>query len=300
MKILLFGAGGLLGRHLRQEMLGHDLYAPTHAEADITDDMCIDRLFGQPWDAVINAAAVCDFDACENDPEGTAQVNLAAPLHLARRCADAGALFVQFSSDYVFGGDKDSPLTEDDVPAPLSAYGSQKAYLEKELSRRYPGALVLRLSWLYGTGGRTFMSLLPQLFSEKQSLRIASGKHGNCLYARDAAQWIHRLVQSGATGLFNLVNEGCTSWEEFSRTTLGRMGAMGFATTCVEIHEVPYAQMGPNWSKRPRRSCLDGSKLRTAFPPGPRRWEDALDDFLSEQKSFAAAAATVKTPQRQK
>ena len=115
MTILLLGAGGLLGRYLAREFFSHDLIALTHQEADITDAARLDALFTKPWDAVINAAAVCDFDACEKDPAGTGRVNRDAPLDLARRCAAQGALFVQYSSDYVFDGEENRLLTEADT-----------------------------------------------------------------------------------------------------------------------------------------------------------------------------------------
>jgi dTDP-4-dehydrorhamnose reductase len=285
MKILLFGAGGLLGRHLSSHLrlCGHDVTALTRAEADITDGKQIGELFGQPWDAVINAAAVCNFDACENDPAATGRVNRDAPLDLARRCAAHSALFVQFSSDYVFGGKVDRVLTESDKPAPISVYGEQKAALEREIPKLCPRSLVIRLSWLYGAGGKTFMSLLPDLLSQKESLEVASGKKGGCLYAADAALWIERLVSSEHTGLFNLVNAGGTSWEEFARRCAKHMS---FAET--KIREVPYENIGPDWSKRPRYSCLDTAKLERALPPGPRPWTEALDSFLKEWKSVAA------------
>jgi len=285
MKMLLFGAGGLLGGYLRAHLAqcGHDVTALTRDEADITDRKRRDELFGQSWDAVINAAAVCNFDACENDPEGTGRVNRDAPLDLARHCASNGALFVQFSSDYVFDGKIDRALTEDDRPAPISVYGGQKTDLEREIPQLCPRSLVIRLSWLYGVGGKTFMSLLPDLLSEGRSLGVASGKKGCCLYAADAALWIERLVSSDETGLFNLVNRGETSWEEFARLCAQKMG---FAETVVK--DLPYETLGPNWSKRPRFSCLDTKKLESALPPGPRPWKEALDSFLTEWKSIAA------------
>lgn len=285
MKILLFGAGGLLGRYLSAHLplCGHDVTALTHAAADITDRKRLDELFDQPWDAVINAAAICNFDACENDPTGTGRVNRDAPLDLARRSAAHGALFVQFSSDYVFDGKIDRALTEQDRPNPISVYGQQKAALEREIPQLCPRSLVIRLSWLYGVGGKTFMSLLPHLLSEDKSVSVASGKKGCCLYAADAALWIERLVSSDKTGLFNLVNRGGASWEEFARLCANRMG---FAETVVT--EVPYETLGPNWSKRPRFSCLDTAKLEKTLPTGPRHWTEALDLFLAEWKSIAA------------
>jgi dTDP-4-dehydrorhamnose reductase len=292
MKILLFGAGGLLGRHLAGELTshGHTVIALTHAQADITDGAQLDEWFSRRPEAVINAAAVCDFDACERDPAGTGRVNLQAPLDLARRCAAQNALFVQFSSDYIFRGDVDRPLTENDEPDPLSVYGSQKAGLEREIPHLCPRSLVIRLSWLYGRDGRTFMSLLPSLLARQETLRIAAGKTGRCLYAPDAAHWIRLLVEGGYTGLFNLANDGDTSWEEFARSCLARMKALGYHPACRHLEEVPYGQVGPDWAKRPHHSSLSLQKLTAALPPGPRRWESALDSYLREAKSVAGAS----------
>lgn len=288
MKILLLGAGGLLGRYLSREFSGHELTAATHAQADVTDAAQLDELFAQSWDAVINAAAVCDFDACETDPEGTARVNRDAPLDLARRCAGHGALFVQYTSDYVFGGAGDKPLGEGDTTDPLSVYGQQKADLEKLIPDAGGRCLILRLSWLYGLGGKTYMSRIPDLLARHNSLRTAAGKKGSCLYAADGAHWTRTLVEAGRTGLFNLVNTGEASWEEFARAALGQMTSAGLAPACKTIEEVPYGQLGPGWSKRPRYSCLDTAKIAGAFPPGPRPWTEALGEFLAAWKSVAA------------
>ena len=73
MKILLLGAGGLLGRYLSREFSGHELTALAHEQVDITDAARLDALFAQSWDVVINAAAVCDFDACEKHPDADRQ-----------------------------------------------------------------------------------------------------------------------------------------------------------------------------------------------------------------------------------
>lgn len=289
MKILLLGAGGLLGRYLAKEFAvgSHELTALTHAQADITDALRLDALFATRWDVVVNAAAVCDFDACQRDPQGTGLVNRDAPLDLARRCHAQDALFVQFSSDYVFAGDGDRPLGENDAPHPLSVYGEQKAAMEKSVPVTCPRSLVLRLSWLYGLGGKTFMSRMPSLLASRETVLTASGKKGSCLYAADGAFWTRKLIESGATGLFNVVNQGEASWEEFARACLEEMHVLGLASVCRNIGEVPYETIGPDWGKRPRYSCLAVDKIATAFPPGPRPWREALGEFLSRWKSVA-------------
>ncbi len=289
MKILLFGASGLLGRALRQELSGHSVTAPTHKQADIINHHHLDALFQQYWDVVINAAAQCDFDACELDPLKTAKVNMGAPLELAERSHAADALFVQFSSDYVFRGDEDRLLTENDSTHPLSAYGKQKAAIEPVIPKLCPRSLIIRLAWLYGEGGKTFMSLLPQLLTNQETLRVATGKRGRCLYVRDAASWIVRMMEAEDTGLFNLVNEGDTSWEEFAHFCLEKLHNLGAKPRCKRIEEIPYENLGPHWAKRPRYSCLDIQRLRATHPPGPQPWTDALTKFLHEQNAVAAS-----------
>jgi dTDP-4-dehydrorhamnose reductase len=54
---------------------------------------------------------------------------------------------------------------------------------------------------------------------------------------------------------------------------------------------VPFEDLGPDWSKRPRYSCLDPGKIAEIFPPGPRPWREALGQFLAEWKSIAAPQA---------
>jgi len=293
MKILLFGAGGLLGRHLSAELPrhGHEVLSLTRAEADITDLPRLDVLFEESWDAVVNAAAICDFAACENDPGGTARVNRDAPLDLARRCNLSASLFVQFSSDYVFDGRVDRLYDESCPPSPISVYGHQKAAVEELVPSLCPHSLVLRLSWLYGLGGRTFMSLLPDLLFSRESLSVAAGKKGRCLYAPDAAAWIERLIDNRFTGLFNLVNDGDTSWEDFAKSCLGTMKDVGVDPRCAHLNEVPYGQLGTHWSKRPQFSCLDTTKISHSLPPGPRPWPEALEAFLAEWKSVAVQRA---------
>ena len=287
MKILILGATGLLGRHLQAELTGHrhDVHAFKHAEADITDSGRLGELFSEPWDAVVNCAAIVNLDACENDPESTGRTNLTAPLDLARRCHSAGALFVQFSSDYIFHGTERHLHTEQDSAEPLSVYGRQKLALERQIPGLCPRSLILRLSWLYGKGGRTFMSSIPQILASKPELRIASGKTGSCLWAKDAAHWIRLLLESNSTGLFNLVNSGETSWEEFARKCLDRMQALGLATACGAVIETPYLDLGTHGAKRPKHSALDPSKLSAHSPPGPRPWREALDAYLFDLKS---------------
>ncbi len=287
MKVLILGAKGLLGRHLHAEFqhAGHEVVALGRDQLDVARPEALRTWVDRDWDAVVNAAAVCHFEACESAPEDTDRVNLHAPLALAELCAARGAIFCQFSSDYIFDGTQETPYLETDQPRPLSVYGRQKAALEHLVPRLCPQALVLRVAWLYGLGGRTFLSLLPGLLQEQETLTVAAGKTGRCLYVRDGARLTRLLVERREQGVFNMVNDGDTAWEVFAARCLDRMQTLGFAPRCREIRPVPFQTLSESWAKRPRHSALDLTKLSEALGAPPRSWEQALDAYLAEWRA---------------
>ena len=69
---------------------------------------CIDGL--RP-DAIVNLAAWNAVDAAESDPEGAMAVNGTAVRHLANASRRFGAHLTHVSSDYVFDGTKDGPIS---------------------------------------------------------------------------------------------------------------------------------------------------------------------------------------------
>src|SRR5207302_3268738 len=99
-------------------------------------------------DAVIVAAADAYVERCEREPEQTRQVNVEAPRALAAESAGLGALFVVFSSEYVFDGAK-GEYVEDDERRPINEYGRQKVALE-DIALGTRRGLVCRTSAVFG------------------------------------------------------------------------------------------------------------------------------------------------------
>ena len=105
--ILVFGADGQVGSAVMRDLAdrGCKVTGTTRrATATTTDD---DRLFldlalpSQEWpelpetNAVVICTAMTRINECEDDPDGTAVVNLHAPVALARGLSEKGA-FVLF------------------------------------------------------------------------------------------------------------------------------------------------------------------------------------------------------------
>src|SRR3954469_14295308 len=107
MRLLVTGAAGMLGRDVVSpaEGAGHDVTALSRRDLDITDPRAVAKavLDAKP-SAVINCAAWTDVDGAEADEAAACAVNGDAAGHVARAAAQAGALVVHLSTDYVFDG----------------------------------------------------------------------------------------------------------------------------------------------------------------------------------------------------
>lgn len=283
LKILVPGAGGLLGRHVVEEYRRHGekITALSHADLDVTDEGAVRSILAheQP-DVVINCAALCHFQRCQENPAASAAVNREAPIRLAKLTAERGIRLVHFSTDYIFDGLSQVPYREEDTPNPLSVYGEHKTAVERAFSA-FPSHLLLRVAWLFGHGGKTFLSLLPTLLREKEALEVASGKRGTCLHAGYAAEVIRELVAQGNNGLFNLVHSGETSWEDFAHETLRLLQERGLQPRCREIIEVPLEKMPVMRGSRPIYSVLATEKLASALGSNPISWKEGLNRYLT-------------------
>ncbi|HXR31170.1 MAG TPA: sugar nucleotide-binding protein, partial [Solirubrobacterales bacterium] len=129
MKVLVTGAGGMLGRDvvLAAGNAGHDVVGYGHNELDVAEGARAKaKIEAERPDVVINCAAWTDVDGAEEAEESAMAVNGAGAGQVADAAATVGASVVYVSSDYVFDGAKGAPYVETDQTAPLSAYGRTK------------------------------------------------------------------------------------------------------------------------------------------------------------------------------
>jgi len=151
-RYVLVGATGQLGFDLARTFdLPGTLLTPRRAELDLLDARRTgERLRALRPTHVINTAAWNAVDAAENEPRRAFTLNAEAVGTLADACQALGAALVHFSTDYVFDGAKGVPYTEADAPNPISAYGVSKLGGERLAHERCEGALVIRVSGLFG------------------------------------------------------------------------------------------------------------------------------------------------------
>lgn len=171
MKILVTGASGLVGgtfarlaAQAHHEIIGvtgrYDGELPgvhQRVAADLTQPDVVARLLReQRPDAVLNAAAISEPGACDQDPVRSQVMNVDLPSWLARLAADQGFRLLHLSSEQAFAGDR-APYRTTDPTAPINLYARQKVASEEAVQTLAPTqAATVRAPLLAGNspGGR--------------------------------------------------------------------------------------------------------------------------------------------------
>src|SRR3989338_148155 len=174
MRILVTGAGGLLGREITaRKQSGFEIIGLSHGELDVTNPKSIESalLWHKP-DAIVNCAVVVNIDVCEKDGGLCFAVNRDGVANVLTAIKKIGrpTTFVQVSSSEVFGRVKEGEYKiegykEDDKPMPVTNYQKSKAEAESivvEFGGRNPDVLpnwfIFLAAWLYGKATVSFFA----------------------------------------------------------------------------------------------------------------------------------------------
>jgi len=145
LRLLILGGSGMLGHQLWRGLHAqhdtwvtlrrpvadfevHNLFDEAKAIQfdDITDDTALERALGQAKpEAVINCVGLIKQRDEASDEALTLRVNAEFPHRLAKRCGEAGARLIHFSTDCIFAGTKGN-YTESDPSDAADLYGQSK------------------------------------------------------------------------------------------------------------------------------------------------------------------------------
>src|SRR2546421_12070525 len=121
MRILVTGAGGMLGRDVVRaaEFVNHEVIALEHSDLDVTDVPAVWRAIRRlAPDVVINCAAWTDVDGAEADRRGAERLNALAAGAAAGAPAAGGGPGGPPASQYLVHGEKGAADIEVDPPRP--------------------------------------------------------------------------------------------------------------------------------------------------------------------------------------
>ncbi|MCU1268240.1 MAG: dTDP-4-dehydrorhamnose reductase [Acidobacteria bacterium] len=287
MRVLVTGAGGLVGRAVSKDCRTHgdEVFALDHQALDIASAELVERELEriQP-DAVINCAAWTDVDGCERDHARAQAANADGPENLARASRTVDAVFVTISTDYVFDGEKDGFYTQDDEPNPKSIYGLVKLAGERQAQRANARTIVVRSGFIFGPGGRNFLSTVGERLRRQEQVSAIADAWGTPTYAIHLAARLRELVLLDLPGTYHVVNSGDgAAYDEFARAVGQELGKDQSLVQSV----LSSALKRP--APRPRNSrlrCLI-SEARGLSPLPP--WRDGIRQFLSPDRSSQTA-----------
>lgn len=288
MNILVTGASGQLGLSVRDAANCSDnnfVFSDIRAEGDvipldITDASVVSKVLkDNEISAIVNCAAYTDVNRAESEPDVAELVNCKAAGVLAEAAAEAGALLVHISTDYVFAGDSCRPYTEADATSPLGVYGRTKLAGEKAIEASGCRYLILRTSWLYSNYGKNFYKTMLDLTASRPVVKVVSDQTGTPTWASDLAEAIVTILDgkmSFESGVYHYSNEGVCSWYDFAKEICAGVGYLCDVMPCR-------SEDYPSPVRRPHFSVLDKTRFKETFGIEIPHWRESLLSCIALQ-----------------
>jgi dTDP-4-dehydrorhamnose reductase len=278
MRVLITGANGQLGRDIRKlcEQNFIDHIATSSKELDISNVSEVQRFVkNNPVDVIINCAAYNAVDLAETEWKKAYRVNGLGVRNLATAANSVGALFVHFSTDYVFDGKSRLPYTIADLPRPISRYGMSKL-LGETMTRDIADTFILiRTSWVFGKGNDNFPKKILSWSKNKTELKVVDDQVASPTYTADLAKATLDIVRKNARGMYHITNSDCCSryeWAEFILTKVGWNGNL------VRVSSEEFMSA----AQRPAYSVLDNFGTPEYLGYSLPDWKDATERFLKD------------------
>jgi len=248
---------------------------------DLSDPAAIRALVDELKPTVIiNAAAYTAVDNAEKETDSADIINAQAVAVLAE-CAKAhNAVFVHYSTDYVFDGTASQPYLETDEVNPVSAYGRTKLAGEQAVAAVGGKYFIFRTAWVYGMRGKNFLRTMQRLANEYERLTVVADQKGAPTWSRMiaeatvqvVAQVISPLTQpdwENLSGVYHLTNAGETTWHGFAQAIIDQ------EEKSPEVAPITTADY-PTPAARPAYSVLSNQKLADTFAVQLPDWHSAL------------------------
>ena len=202
MRLLILGGSGMLGHQLWRglhaqhdtwvtlrrpvaDFAVHNLFDEAKAIQfdDITDDTALERTLGQAKpEAVINCVGLIKQRDEASDEALTLRVNAEFPHRLAKRCGEAGARLIHFSTDCIFAGTKGN-YTESDPSDAADLYGQSKhqgevadahsVTLRTSVIGHELGTNLALLDWFLSQRGQAISGFTKAIYSGFTTLEMA-------------------------------------------------------------------------------------------------------------------------------
>lgn len=284
MRVAVTGTTGRVGEALaRHFSRDHEVIRLPRMEFDFLDPEAMSaRLETLDCEVFLNPGGLTSLEACEDDPELAAILNVEAPGLLADWAASRGVKLVHFSTDYVFSGLTPDLRVESETPEPLSVYGATKFAGERKVLA-LPGNLVLRVSWVFGAEKRSFIDGVIRDALAGNPISAVEDKLSLPTWTRDLCQWTEALVSKDESGLLHACQSGePTSWKGMAEVVVDELIREGRLSVVPRIEGTLLEENRALRARRPRFSAMSTAKLESFLGEPTRPWQDAVRSYVSE------------------
>ncbi len=244
-------------------------------ELDLTNELAVlDFAKKEKPAIIINCAGYTAVDKAEEEQDKAFLLNCIVPAYLNKAAEISQGTLIHISTDYVFDGFGNRPITEDDSPNPQSVYGLSKLAGEKEALKN-ANNLVIRTSWLYSAHGNNFVKTMLRFGKEKDEINVVSDQFGSPTSASDfagALLEISKQILEGKKnigGIYHYSNEGECSWFDFASAI------MDIAKLNCKVNPITTDQY-PLPAKRPAYGIMSRNKIKQAFGISISQWAQSL------------------------
>lgn len=292
MRILVTGINGQLGYDVFKVLKekNYDVIGVGRDTMDLQESIqikeCIDKI--NP-NVIVHCAAYTSVDDAEDDEELCRRINAYAVRDIAEKAKELDAVMIYISTDYIFDGEKilsekhdntnnevDYYLeyVEEDKPNPQNVYGKTKLEGEQYVKELLDKYYILRISWVFGENGKNFIDTMIKLSKQKEEISVIGNQIGSPTYTKDLANVIVEMIETNKYGVYHVTNDGFCSWYEFSKEIF-RITESDILVKSINSSE--YCTK----AKRPLNSKMSKQKLAENGFTLPRKWQDALLDYIS-------------------
>jgi dTDP-4-dehydrorhamnose reductase len=283
LRFAVVGDLGMFGSDMKLhlELADHDVSGFNRSNMDLeSSEKSLTSLL-EGFDVVVNALAYTAVDKAEQEPELANLINGDFAGKLARVSAMNESKFMHISTDYVFDGSSDSPVTPLESLRPINAYGRSKALGENLVADSGADFVILRTSWLYGRNGKCFPRSIADKLLNGHGVSVVDDQVGQPTWTSDLARIVlaHSLNSFGER-VVHAVSSGETSWYEFALAIRDSMKLAGVP----EIRPVRSSEY-QTIATRPSYSVLENMHTQ-----GP-----VLENWLERWK--VAAPEVLESPQ---
>lgn len=283
MRVLIAGAGGLIGSTLSKRMAStNETFPMFHRDLDITDQRKVSEVITSIEPDIIINCAVTGVDECERDPALARRLNVQGPTLLAKAASSVGAEIVHFSSNYVFRGDRsDGDLYSPEDPAePINEYGRSKLEGEQAVAAECPRSWVIRTSWVFGEGKQSFLATLPARLRAAEQVVAITDIFASATYVRDLVDRLDEIIALRRYGLYHLNNSGVCSFAEFANETARILGLS--ETEHALLIQYQSSADVIRVATRPRWTPMRCSASERPGLSPMRTWQEALAAYIAD------------------